>query len=151
MGETTADLRLVPVPDPNRPITVNTIRHAVGEDGTMRYRFTLHVALDPFFFAGRTNVALGQMFQEEMMRSLQAGIHDITNDGDPTAPYVAAMRDVEAVRADLAAADLGTNHNTIPGMVRELIWQRDLARAQHGEIAKAYAELRIKQDEAVAR
>lgn len=56
------------------PIVVATIRHPVGADGTMRYRFTFEVSVDPSIQA--TDFNLGRMLMDAMTKSLRGALRD---------------------------------------------------------------------------
>ncbi len=50
------------------------MRHAVGEDGTTRYRFTFEVSLDSEHYRRGNPAALGRDLTEALLASLKAGL-----------------------------------------------------------------------------
>lgn len=60
-----------PHQEPHDLVDVEVIRHPVGADGTMRFRFTFNVAIDPEAIR-RSNFGLGAAFYAAMNRAFES-------------------------------------------------------------------------------
>ncbi len=61
--------------DTEPDIEVQTIRHPVGADGTMRYRFTFHVSIS-HELATNHPAELGRRFVDELLDSLRGAVRE---------------------------------------------------------------------------
>lgn len=85
-------------------VDVEVIRHCVGADGTMRYRFTFNVSVDP------AAVTSGGALRDEIARVISAAVTDARSrfqafgtsreDGMPLPPVEAAQVDHRAAAFD---------------------------------------------------
>lgn len=112
------------------PIEVATIRHPVGADGTMRYRFTFRVSVDPTIRGKDSD--LGRMFMGAMERSLRAGMRELPPITDPDAEFQAGY--------DAGFGDTGEGDNAE--------WSRRGAEGHAARCTAALAAHRAKQDAA---